>query len=162
MDIKASIENEQDMKKNEEEKEKPHPLLRMQEYMLYDQLDNPTINIHNLTRLYRYDKSNLDIEKFVKCFNKVVRHHPAYLTVLHKENEDSYVQIYRPDLFIDIKLEKMEEKKFQEEVLPNILTNFQDKLYDQLLINFRVIETEKYLYQLTYLFFIFRKKNFKF
>ena len=148
MEIKAIIENEQDMKKNEEEKAKPHPLLRMQQCMLYDQLDNPTINIHNLTRLYRYDKSNLDIEKFIKCFNQVVRHHPAYLTVLHKVNDDSYVQIYKPELFTDIKLEKMEEKKFQEEVLPNILTNFQSKLYDQLLINFRVIETEKYLYQL--------------
>jgi hypothetical protein len=42
----------------------------------------------------------------------------------------------------------MEEKKFQEEILPNILTNFQSNLYDKLLINFRVIETENYLYQL--------------
>jgi hypothetical protein len=81
MDSKAPIENDEDLKKNEEEKAKPHPLLRMQECMLYDQLANPNINVHNLTRLYRYDKSKLNIEKFVKCFNQVVRHHPAYLTV---------------------------------------------------------------------------------
>ena len=148
MDSKALIENEEDLKKNEEEKSKPHPLLRMQECMLYDQLANPNINVHNLTRLYRYDKSKLNIEKFVKCFNQVVRHHPAYLTVLHHISEDSYVQIYSPDLFTDIQLEKMEEKTFQEEVLPKILTNFQFNLYDKLLINFRVIETENYLYQL--------------
>lgn len=148
MEPKASIENNEDIKNNEEEKKKPHPLLRMQECMLYDQLANPAINVHNLTRLYRYDKSKLNIEKFIKCFNQVVRHHPAYLTVLHKNSEDSYVQIYSPDLFTDIQLEKMEEKKFQEEVLPKILTNFQFNLYDKLLINFRVIETENYLYQL--------------
>ena len=55
-------------KKNEEEKSKPHPLLRMQDCMLDDQLTNPKINVHNLTRLYRYDKSKLNIEKFLKCF----------------------------------------------------------------------------------------------
>jgi hypothetical protein len=148
MDIKSKIENPEDLKKNEEEKSKPHPLLRMQECMLYDQLENPTINVHNLTRLYRYDKSKLKIDKFLKCFNQVIRHHPAYLTVLHKIDENSYVQIYRPELFTDVQLEKMEEKKFQEEILPDILTNFQNDLYDKLLINFRVIETEKYLYQL--------------
>ena len=148
MDIKAIVENPDDLKKNEEEKSKPHPLLRMQDCMLDDQLTNPKINVHNLTRLYRYDKSKLNIEKFLKCFNQVIRHHPAYLTVLHKNDDNSYVQIYKPDLFEDIKLEKMEEKKFQEEVLPNILANFQFALFDKLLINFRVIETEKYLYQL--------------
>ena len=148
MDIKKTIENAEDMKKNEEEKNKPHPLLRMQDCMLDDQLTNPKINVHNLTRLYRYDKTKLNIEKFLNCFNKVIRHHPAYLTVLHKNDDGSYVQIYKPDLFTDIKLEKMEEKKFQDEVLPNILTNFQCNLFDKLLINFRVIETEKYLYQL--------------
>ena len=148
MDTKILIEKEEDMKKNEEEKAKPHPLLRMQECMLDDQLTNPSINVHNLTRLYRYDKSKLDIEKFLNCFNQVIRHHPAYLTILHKASENSYVQIYKPDLFKDIKLEKMEEKVFQEQVLPTILYNFQDNLYDKLLINFRVIETEKYLYQL--------------
>ena len=148
MDIKAIVENPEDLKKNEEEKSKPHPLLRMQDCMLDDQLTNPKINVHNLTRLYRYDKSKLNIEKFLKCFNQVIRHHPAYLTVLHKNDDNSYVQIYKPDLFEDIKLEKMEEKKFQEEVLPNILANFQFALFDKLLINFRVIETEKYLYQL--------------
>ena len=148
MNIKAIVENPEDLKKNEEEKSKPHPLLRMQDCMLDDQLTNPKINVHNLTRLYRYDKSKLNIEKFLKCFNQVIRHHPAYLTVLHKNDDNSYVQIYKPDLFEDIKLEKMEEKKFQEEVLPNILANFQFALFDKLLINFRVIETEKYLYQL--------------
>lgn len=136
MDIKATIEKEEDLKKNEEEKAKPHPLLRMQQCMLYDQMDNPAINVHNLTRLYRYDKTKLNIEKFLKSFNQVIRHHPAYLTVLHETDKDSYVQIYKPELFTDIKLEKMEEKKFQEDVLPNILTNFQFKLFDQLLINF--------------------------
>ena len=148
MDTKASIEKEEDLKKNEEEKAKPHPLLRMQQCMLYDQLDNPNINVHNLTRLYRYDKEKLNIEKFLKSFNQVIRHHPAYLTVLHKVDDDTYEQIYKPELFTDIKLEKMEETKFQEEILPNILYNFQYNLYDKLLINFRVIETEKYLYQL--------------
>ena len=148
MDTKILIEKEEDMKKNEEEKAKPHPLLRMQECMLDDQLTNPSINVHNLTRLYRYDKSKLDIEKFLNCFNQVIRHHPAYLTILRKVSENSYVQIYKPDLFKDIKLEKMEEKVFQEQVLPTILYNFQDNLCDKLLINFRVIETEKYLYQL--------------
>jgi hypothetical protein len=120
----------------------------MQQCMLYDQLDNPNINVHNLTRLYRYDKNKLNIEKFLKSFNQVIRHHPAYLTVLHKVDDDTYEQIYKPELFTDIKLEKMEETKFQEEILPNILYNFQYNLYDKLLINFRVIETEKYLYQL--------------
>ena len=86
--------------------------------MLWDQLSNIKINVHNLTRLYRYDKSKLNIGKFLDCFNKVVKHHPAYLTILHKINEDSYEQIYKPELFKEIKLEKMEEKKFQEEVLP--------------------------------------------
>ena len=51
MDIKKTIENAEDMKKNEEEKNKPHPLLRMQDCMLDDQLTNPKINVHNLTRL---------------------------------------------------------------------------------------------------------------
>ena len=55
------------------------------------------------------------------------------LTVLHQNDDGSYAQIYRPELFKDIKLEKMEEKKFQEEVLPKILTNFQDNLFDSLL-----------------------------
>ena len=47
-------------------------------------------------------------------------------------------------VFKEIKI----EKQFNEEVLPNILTNFQDILCDNLLINFRAIETENYLYQL--------------
>ena len=148
MDVKTTIENKKDMEENEKQKGMPHPLLRMQDCMLDDQLQNRKINVHNLTRLYRYEKSKLNIEKFLTCFNKVVRHHPCYLTVLHKNDDGSYVQIYRPDLFTDIKLEKMEEKKFQEEVLPKILTNFQDNLFDHLLINFRLIETEMYVYQL--------------
>ena len=148
MDAKTTIENEKDMERNKEEKGKPHPLLRMQDCMLDDQLQNRKINVHNLTRLYRYEKAKLNIDKFLTCFNKVVRHHPAYLTVLHQNDDGSYVQIYRPELFKDIKLEKMEEKKFQEEVLPKILTNFQDNLFDNLLINFRLIETENYVYQL--------------
>ena len=148
MDAKTTIENEEDMKRNKEEQGKPHPLLRMQDCMLDDQLQNRKINVHNLTRLYRYEKAKLNIDKFLTCFNKVVRHHPAYLTVLHQNDDGSYVQIYRPELFKDIKLEKMEEKKFQEEVLPKILTNFQDNLFDNLLINFRLIETENYVYQL--------------
>ena len=145
---KTIVENESDLKLNEEEKKKPHPLLRMQKCMLDDQLFNPKINVHNLTRLYRYKKAEINIEKFLNCFNKVVRHHPAYLTVVHKNDDDSEVQIYKPELFSDIKLEKTTEKNFNENILPNILTNFQFNLWDKLLINFRLIETEKYLYQL--------------
>ena len=148
-DPKKLIEKKENLEKNEEEKKKEHPLLFMQKCMLYDQIDNPKINVHNLTRLYRYDKSKLNIPKFILCFNQVVKHHPCYLTILQEKNKekDEYVQIYRPDLFKDIELEKMTEKKFNEEVLPNILTNFQDNFFDSLLINFRVIETENYLYQ---------------
>ena len=40
MDTKDNIEKEEYLKKNEEEKAKPHPLLRMQQCMLYDQKDN--------------------------------------------------------------------------------------------------------------------------
>ena len=145
---KNLIETPERLQKNAEEKQKEHPLLFMQKCMMYDQRDNPKINVHNLTRLYRYDKSKLNIPKFIQCFNQVVKHHPCYLTILHKKSEDDYVQIYRPELFKEIVLEKMTEKKFNEEILPNILTNFQDKFYDALLINFRVIETENYLYQL--------------
>ena len=59
-EIKMKVETKENLQKNEEEKKKPHPLLYMQKCMLYDQLDNPNINVHNLTRLYRYDKSKLD------------------------------------------------------------------------------------------------------
>ena len=142
------IETEANKKRNEEEKKKSHPLLFMQQCMLNDQLYNPQINIQNLTRLYRYDISKLDVPKFIACFNQVVKHHPCYLTVVHKKSENEYVQMYKPELFEEIKLEKMTEKKFNDEILPNILTNFDKKLFDNLLINFRVIETEKYLYQL--------------
>ena len=146
-DHKSKIETKESIKINLEEKKKPHSLLYIQQCMLYDQLDNPKINVHNLTRLYRYEKSNLDINKFIICFNKLVKHHPCYLTVLHKKGDNDYEQIYKPELFKEIKLEKMSEKEFNEEVLPNILTNFHMNLYDNLLINFRIIETEKYLYQ---------------
>ena len=145
--IKTEIETEENLRKNSEEKKKSHPLLYMQQCMLYDQMDNPKINVHNLTRLYRYDKSKLNIPKFISCFNQVIKHHPCYLTVLHKVDENNCVQIYKPELFKDIELEKMTEKKFNEEILPNILTRFQDNFYDSLLINFRLIETENYLYQ---------------
>ena len=60
---KLKIETEENLKLNTEEKKKAHPLLFMQQCMLYDQIDNPKINVHNLTRLYRYDKSKLDIPK---------------------------------------------------------------------------------------------------
>ena len=147
-EIKSKVETEENIKTNNEEKKKSHPLLLIQQCMLFDQLDNPRINVHNLTRLYRYDKSKLDIPKFISCFNRAVKHHPCFLTVLHENNKDDYVQIYKPELFKEIKVEKMTEKQFNEEVLPNILTNFQDILCDNLLINFRAIETENYLYQL--------------
>ena len=147
-EIKSKVETEENIKTNNEEKKKSHPLLLIQQCMLFDQLDNSRINVHNLTRLYRYDKSKLDIPKFISCFNRAVKHHPCFLTVLHKNNKDDYVQIYKPELFKEIKIEKMTEKQFNEEVLPNILTNFQDILCDNLLINFRAIETENYLYQL--------------
>ena len=146
-EIKSKVETEENIKKNNEEKKKSHPLLLIQQCMLFDQLDNPKINVHNLTRLYRYDKSKLEINKFITCFNKLVKHHPCYLTVLHKKGENDYEQIYKPELFKEIKLEKMTEKKFNEEILPNILTNFHLNFYDNLLINFRIIETENYLYQ---------------
>ena len=142
------VETKENLQKNEEEKKKPHPLLYMQKCMLYDQLDNPNINVHNLTRLYRYDKSKLDIPKFIRCFNQLIKHHPCYLTILHKKGENEYEQIYKPDLFKEVTLEKMTEKKFNEQIFPNILTNFQNNLYDSLLFNFRLIETENYLYQL--------------
>ena len=53
-EIEALINND-----NLEEKQKPHPLLFMQQCMLYDQLDNPKINVHNLTRLWLHDIENL-------------------------------------------------------------------------------------------------------
>ena len=65
--IKTEIETEENLRKNSEEKKKSHPLLYMQQCMLYDQLDNPQINVHNLTRLYRYEKSNLNIPKFISA-----------------------------------------------------------------------------------------------
>ena len=146
-EIKSKIETIENLQKNAEEMQKPHPLLYIQQCMLYDQLDNPKINVHNLTRLYRYEKSKLEINKFIKCFNQLIKHHPCYLTVLHKKGENDYEQIYKPELFKEIKLEKISEKKFKEEILPNILTDFHNYLYDNLLINFRLIETENYLYQ---------------
>ena len=145
--IKSKIETIENLQKNAEEMQKPHPLLYIQQCMLYDQLDNLKINVHNLTRLYRYEKSKLEINKFIKCFNQLIKHHPCYLTVLHKKGENDYEQIYKPELFKEIKLEKISEKKFKEEILPNILTDFHNYLYDNLLINFRLIETENYLYQ---------------
>ena len=135
-DQKSKIETKENIKINLEEKQKPHSLLYIQQCMLYDQLDNPEINVHNLTRLYRYEKSKLDISKFIICFNKLIKHHPCYLTVLHKKGENDFEQIYRPELFKEIKLEKMSEKEFNEEVLPNILTNFHMNLFDNLLIRF--------------------------
>ena len=92
MEMKLKIENEEDIKRNEEEKRKPHELLRMQQCMLWDQMENPDLNVHNLTRLYRYDKSNLNIEKFMNSLNKVIRHHPTYLMSWNLKKK--YIRIY--------------------------------------------------------------------
>lgn len=117
-----------------------HPLTTEQLYMVDYQLFTPKSTMYNLFSMLRFDKEAFDINKMVDVLNVVIKNHPALLTTLHFNEDGEIVQKYTPEIFEEVKLEKINEFEF-ESLKDSLVAPF--RIINGRLYRCRVFETEK-------------------
>ena len=96
--------------------------------------------MYNLFTMLRFDKEAFDIKQIVDVTNKLIKNHPALLTTLHFNEDGEIVQKYTPEIFEEIKLEKVNEFEF-EHIKDSLVAPF--RIINGRLYRCRVFETEK-------------------
>lgn len=126
--------------KNKKSLKLEHPLTSEQLYMVDYQLFTPKSTMYNLFSMLRFDKEAFDISKMVEVLNVVIKNHPALLTTLHFNEDGEIVQKYTPEIFEEVKLEKINEFEF-ESLKDSLVAPF--RIINGRLYRCRVFETEK-------------------
>lgn len=126
--------------KNEKSMKVAHPLTSEQLYMVDYQLFTPKSTMYNLFSMLRFDKEAFDLNNLVAVLNKVIKNHPALLTTLHFTEDGEIVQKYTPEVFEEIKLEKINEFEFNS-LKDSLVAPF--RIINSRLYRCRVFETEK-------------------
>ena len=126
--------------KNAASMKEAHPLTQEQLYMVDYQLFTPKSTMYNLFSMLKVDKEMFDMNKLADTLGLVIKNHPALLTKFSFNDDGEIVQSYHPELFEDIKVEKLSEFEF-DTLKDNLVMPF--KIIDGKLYRVRVFETEK-------------------
>ncbi len=126
--------------RNERSLKAPHPLTKEQLYMVDYQLYTPKSTMYNLFSMLKVDKEMFEMEKLAQTMGVVIRNHPALLTKFNFNDDGEIEQSYHPELFEEIKVEKVSEFEFQT-LKDNLVMPF--KIINGRLYRCRVFETEK-------------------
>ena len=117
-----------------------HPLTKEQLYMVDYQLYTPKSTMYNLFSMLKVDKEMFEMEKLAKTMETVIKNHSALLTKFTFNDDGEIVQSYHPELFEEIKVEKITEFEF-DVLKDNLVMPF--KIINGRLYRCRVFETEK-------------------
>ena len=117
-----------------------HPLTKEQLYMVDYQLYTPKSTMYNLFSMLKVDKEMFEMEKLAKTMETVIKNHSALLTKFTFNDDGEIVQSYHPELFEEIKVEKLTEFEF-DVLKDNLVMPF--KIINGRLYRCRVFETEK-------------------
>ena len=117
-----------------------HPLTKEQLYMVDYQLYTPKSTMYNLFSMLKVDKETFDMEKLAQTMGIVIKNHSALLTMFNFNDDGEIVQSYHPELFEEIKVEKLTEFEF-DTLKDNLVMPF--KIINGRLYRCRVFETEK-------------------
>ena len=117
-----------------------HPLTQEQLYMVDYQLYTPKSTMYNLFSMLKVDKEVFEMDKLAKTLELVIKNHPALLTMFDFNDDGEIVQSYHPELFEEIKVEKLSEFEF-DVLKDNLVIPF--KIIKGRLYRVRVFETEK-------------------
>ena len=117
-----------------------HPLTAEQLYMVDYQLYTPKSTMYNLFTMMRFDKNMFDTGKMAEAMRVAIRNHSALLTTFHFNDDGEIIQRYTPEVFQDIRVEKISEFEFSN-IKDNLVQPF--KIIGGCLHRCRVFETEK-------------------
>lgn len=140
LESRKNFDGESPDEKNDKSLKLEHPLTSEQLYMVDYQLFTPKSTMYNLFTMLRFDKEAFDIKQIVDVTNKLIKNHPALLTTLHFNEDGEIVQKYTPEIFEEIKLEKVNEFEF-EHIKDSLVAPF--RIINGRLYRCRVFETEK-------------------
>lgn len=118
---------------------KPQRLSDEQVYMVDYQLYSPRSTMYNLYQMIKLDKSIIDLEKIADCVKKAIFNHPALLTTFYFDQDGDMMQKYNPEVYRDIKVEKITEEKFN--MIKDLLVE-PFRMVDSRLYRCRIFETE--------------------
>ena len=129
--------------RNRRAMEREHPLITEQIFMMDTQLYTPVSTMYNLHVLLETEKGRLDAERLAKAAEITIRAHPSMLTKIYFNADGDLVQRYCPELFEEIRAERISEAEFDR---------VKDELVQPYRINggrmyrCRVFETEERVY----------------
>lgn len=102
-----------DDERNQEAMQRPHPLTTEQLYMVDYQLYTPMSTMYNLFQMLRFDKEQVDMHRLAEAFGKVLQNHPAVLTTFRFNLDGEMEQVYTPEVFKPIEVEKITEAELK-------------------------------------------------
>ncbi len=139
-EIHAKDDGKSPESKNAAAMKKPHMLTTEQLYMVDYQLYTPKSTMYNLFSMMKVDKEAFDLKKLASTMELVIKNHPALLTTFHFNDDGEIVQRYTPEVFEEIRVEKLSEFEF-DSLKDNLIMPF--KIIEGKLYRCRVFETEK-------------------
>jgi len=119
------------------------PLVPMQYRLLDIQLYDPSSTFSNLPAFWRMPKGQVDKEKLLRAFEKLVRNQPLLQSVMLPSDDRLFVMHYDPEIMPAVTVEKKTEEEvstLKEELIQPF------PLLNAPLYRFRVFETEEYIY----------------
>ena len=119
------------------------PLVPMQYRLLDIQLYDPSSTFSNLPAFWRMPKGQVDKEKLLRAFEKLVRNQPLLQSVMLPSDDRLFVMHYDPEITPAVTVEKKTEEEvstLKEELIQPF------PLLNAPLYRFRVFETEEYIY----------------
>lgn len=134
---------ETDEERDDRARAAEHPLTPFQAFMIDYQMYTPMSTMWNLGQLYRFDKSQFDIEKLARAIDTTVAAHPAMCTVFRFNEDGDMVQSYKPEIVEPTKIEKISEIEFSE-LKNGLVSPF--RIMNSRLYRAKIFETEKYGY----------------
>ena len=119
------------------------PLVPMQYRLLDIQLYDPSSTFSNLPAFWRMPKGQVDKEKLLRAFERLVLNHPLLQSVMLPSDDRLFVMHYDPEIMPAVTVEKKTEEEvstLKEELIQPF------PLLNAPLYRFRVFETEEYIY----------------
>lgn len=123
--------------------EHDQPLIPMQLFLMDNQLFNPKSTFCNVPVLFRMPKEQVDLERLLEAFRKVIRNQPVLQSVIRVDPDFCFVQHYDPNLMPELTVEKLTEEEM-ETVKDELIQPF--NMVNRLLYRLRFFETERFVY----------------
>ena len=116
------------------------PLSSGQLYMVDYQMYTPKSTMYNLYQMMKFDTNLIDMQKLADAIKVSAFNHPAILTTFFFNEDGEMMQKYTPEIWQDIKVEKISEAELNE-IKDTLVQPF--KIVNSPLFRGRIFETEE-------------------